>query len=181
VSRFDPWKDPIGVIRAYRMVKEKVPDVQLLLAGSLAHDDPEGMRLYDDLLKERGDDRDLYLLSNVQQVGNTTINAFQREADVAVQKSIREGFGLTVAEAAWKAKPVIGGRAGGITLQIDDGRTGYLVDTVEECAERTLELLENPDRARLMGEAGRELVRDNFLTTREVGDWLKLFADLVRK
>jgi trehalose synthase len=179
VSRFDPWKDPVGVIRAYRTVKAKVPDVQLLLAGSLAHDDPEGMRLYDDLLKERGDDRDLYILSNVQQVGNTTINAFQREADVVIQKSIREGFGLTVAEAAWKGKPVIGGRAGGITLQIEHGRTGYLVDSVEECAERTLELLENPELARSMGEAGRILVRENFLTTRELSDWLKLFADLV--
>lgn len=180
VSRFDPWKDPRGVIRAYHTVKDKIPEVQLLLAGSLAHDDPEGMHLYNDLVQDRGDDRDLFILSNIQQVGNTTINAFQREADVIIQKSIREGFGLTVAEAAWKAKPVVGGRAGGITLQIEHGRTGYLVDSVEECAERTLELLENPERARTMGEAGRELVRDQFLTTRELGDWLRLFADLVR-
>jgi trehalose synthase len=180
VSRFDPWKDPRGVIQAYRVVKEKIPDVQLLLAGSLAHDDPEGMRLYEELLHDRDDDRDLFILSNVQQVGNTTINAFQREADVVIQKSIREGFGLTVSEAAWKAKPVVGGRAGGITLQVQDNRTGYLVDSVEECAARTLELLEDRDRAVAMGEAGRELVRDSFLTTRELGDWLKLFADLVR-
>jgi trehalose synthase len=180
VSRFDPWKDPRGVIRAYRTVKEKIPEVQLLLAGSLAHDDPEGMRLYEELLQDRDDDRDLFILSNVQQVGNTTINAFQREADVIIQKSIREGFGLTVSEAAWKAKPVIGGRAGGITLQVDDGRTGYLVDSVEECADRALELLENPERAHTMGEAGRELVRENFLTTRELDDWLGMFAELVR-
>lgn len=181
VSRFDPWKDPRGVIQAYRTVKETVPDLQLLLAGSLAHDDPEGMRLYEELVRDRDDDRDLFILSNVQQVGNTTINAFQRAADVVIQKSIREGFGLTVSEAAWKSKPIIGGRAGGITLQVEHGRTGYLVDSVEECAERTLELLENPGTARQMGEAGRELVREHFLTTRELGDWLKLFADVVRE
>ncbi|MEX0873422.1 MAG: glycosyltransferase [Actinomycetota bacterium] len=178
VSRFDPWKDPRGVIRAYQTVKEKIPDVQLLLAGSLAHDDPEGLVLYDELLRERGDDRDLLILSNFQQVGNTTINCFQRAANVVIQKSIREGFGLTVSEAAWKGKPVLGGRAGGITLQVEDGRTGYLIDSVEECASRTIELLENPELAESMGEAGRELVREKFLTTRELGDWLKLFGDL---
>ncbi len=181
VSRFDPWKDPRGVIRAYRTVKEKIPDTQLLLAGSLAHDDPEGMVLYEELLHDRDDDRDLFILSNVQQVGNTTINAFQRASHVVIQKSIREGFGLTVAEAAWKGKPVIGGRAGGITLQIEHGRTGYLVDTVEDCAERTLELLQDPERAQTMGQAGRELVRENFLTTREIADWLRVFAELVRE
>jgi trehalose synthase len=180
VSRFDPWKDPYGVIQAYKTVKECIPDVQLMLAGSLAHDDPEGLRLYDELLTEREDDQDIFILSNFQQVGNTTINCFQRAADVVIQKSIREGFGLTVAEGAWKSKPVIGGRAGGITLQIEDGGTGYLVDSVSECAQRTIELLEDPVRASKMGEAGRELVRENFLTTREVGDWLRLFADLAR-
>ncbi|HYZ92579.1 MAG TPA: glycosyltransferase [Actinomycetota bacterium] len=178
VSRFDPWKDPYGVIRAYKTVKEQIPEVQLILAGSLAHDDPEGLRLYDELLRERDDDRDVFILSNFQQVGNTTVNCFQRAADVVIQKSIREGFGLTVAEAAWKGKPVIGGRAGGITLQIDEGRTGFLVDSVEECAERTIELLRGPEAASAMGAAGRELVRDQFLTTREVADWLQLFADL---
>jgi trehalose synthase len=180
VSRFDPWKDPNGVIQAYQMVKEKIPDVQLVLAGSLAHDDPEGLRLYDELLKQRGDDADLKILSNFQQVGNTTINAFQRAANVVIQKSIREGFGLTVAEAAYKGKPVLGGRAGGITLQIEDGRTGYLIDSVEECAQRSLELIEAPDRAEEMGLLAREFIRERFLTTRELGDWLGLFADLVR-
>jgi trehalose synthase len=95
-----------------------------------------------------------------------------------IQKSLREGFGLTVSEAAWKGKPLIGGRAGGITLQIEDGRTGYLVDSVEECARHTIELLEDPDKARIMGETGRELVRENFLTTRELTDWVSLFADV---
>jgi trehalose synthase len=180
VSRFDPWKDPRGVIQAYRIVKEKIPDVQLLLAGSLAHDDPEGLVLYDELLRERDADQDLLILSNFQQVGNTTINCFQRAANVVIQKSIKEGFGLTVAEAAWKGKPVLGGRAGGITLQIEHGRTGYLVDSVEETAQRTIELLENPELADSMGKEGRELVRERFLTTRELGDWLKLFDDVLR-
>jgi trehalose synthase len=180
VSRFDPWKDPYGVIKAYKIVKEQIPDVQLILAGSLAHDDPEGLRLYDELLREREDDRDVFILSNFQQVGNTTVNCFQRAADVVIQKSIREGFGLTVAEAAWKDKPVIGGRAGGITLQIEEGRTGYLVDSVDECAERTIELLRDPEKAKSMGSAGKELVRGKFLTTREVADWLQLFADLAK-
>jgi trehalose synthase len=180
ISRFDPWKDPQGVIEAYRMVKDELPDVQLILAGSLAHDDPEGLKIYDELVKARGDDRDLLILSNFQQVGNTTINCFQRAADVVIQKSIREGFGLTVAEGAWKGKPVLGGRAGGITLQIDDGRTGFLVESVEETAQRSLELLKDADRAAKMGIAGRELIRDNFLTTREITDWLNLIADLVR-
>jgi trehalose synthase len=180
VSRFDPWKDPYGVIRAYKVVKERIPDVQLILAGSLAHDDPEGLRLYDELLTEREDDRDVFILSNFQQVGNTTVNCFQRAADVIIQKSLREGFGLTVAEGAWKSRPVIGGRAGGITLQIEDGRTGYLVDSIEECAQRTIELLEDPDRCSHMGAEGKDLIRDNFLTTREVADWLKLFAEVVK-
>jgi trehalose synthase len=179
ISRFDPWKDPRGVIDAYHIVKERIPETQLVLAGSLAHDDPEGLRLYDELLRERADDKDLLILSNFQQVGNTAVNAFQRAANVVIQKSIREGFGLTVAEAAWKAKPVLGGRAGGITLQIDDGRTGYLIESVEECAKRTIELLEDPDLAKEMGRQGRELIRERFLTTRELGDWLRLFSDLL--
>lgn len=178
ISRFDPWKDPMGVIEAYHTCKEEIPDLQLVLAGSLAHDDPEGLRFYDQLLRGRGDDTDLYILSNFQEVGNTAVNCFQRAADVIIQKSLREGFGLTVAEAAWKSRPVIGGRAGGITLQIEDGRTGYLVDSVEECAQRTLELLRDPERADEMGAAGRELVAERFLTTRELDDWLTLIQDL---
>jgi trehalose synthase len=180
ISRFDPWKDPQGVIEAYRMVKKEIPETQLILAGSLAHDDPEGLTIYEELVRSRGDDRDLQILSNFQQVGNTTINCFQRAADVVIQKSIREGFGLTVAEGAWKGKPVLGGRAGGITLQIEDGQTGYLVDSVTDTAERSLELLKNPDKAATMGTAARELIRGRFLTTRELSDWLNLFADLVR-
>ena len=114
VSRFDPWKDPVGVIEAFRIVREQVPDAQLVLAGSMATDDPEGFRVWETTEAARGGDRDIHLLSNLHQVGAVQINAFQRIADVIVQKSLREGFGLTVSEALWKGRPVVGGRAGGI-------------------------------------------------------------------
>jgi trehalose synthase len=178
VSRFDPWKDPVGVIEAFRIVRERVPDAQLLLAGSMATDDPEGFRVWDDTETARAGDRDIFLLSNLHQVGSVQINAFQRISDVVLQKSLREGFGLTVSEALWKARPVIGGRAGGIKLQIRDGFDGYLVDSVEECAQRTIDLLADPVGADAMGAQGREHVRDNFLSTRELEDWLRLFTDL---
>ncbi len=178
VSRYDPWKDPLGVIEAFRIVRESVPDAQLLLAGSMATDDPEGFHVWEQVEEARGGDHDIHLLSNIQQVGNVQINAFQRAADVVVQKSLREGFGLTVSEGLWKGRPVIGGRCGGIVLQIRDGEDGYLVDSVEECAQRTIELLTNPERADEMGTSGREHVRQNFLSTRELEDYLKLFGEL---
>jgi trehalose synthase len=178
VSRYDPWKDPIGVIEAFRIVREKVTDAQLVLAGSMATDDPEGFHVWEEVQQARADDHDIHLLSNIQQVGNVQINAFQRLADVVVQKSIREGFGLTVSEALWKGRPVIGGRAGGIVLQIRDGYDGYLVDSVEQCAARTIELLADPVGADAMGSQGREHVRENFIATRELEDWLRLFTEL---
>jgi trehalose synthase len=178
VSRFDPWKDPIGVIEAFRLVRDRVPDAQLLLAGSMATDDPEGFRVWEEAEEARGGDRDIFLLSNLHQVGSVQVNAFQRVASVVLQKSLREGFGLTVSEALWKGRPVVGGRAGGIKLQIRDGYDGYLVDSIEECAQRCIELLENPLRADEMGLKGREHVRRNFLSTRELEDWLRLFTDV---
>ena len=178
VSRYDPWKDPIGVIEAYRMVKQEIPDVQLVLAGSMATDDPEGFQVWEEVDQAREGDRDIHLLSNIQQVGNVQINAFQRAADVVIQKSLREGFGLTVSEGLWKGRPVIGGRAGGITLQIHDGENGYLVDTVEQCAQHSIDLLKNPELASAMGESGKEHVRKNFLSTRELEDWITLFNQL---
>ena len=178
VSRYDPWKDPLGVIEAYRLVREEVPDVQLVLAGSMATDDPEGFQVWEEVDAARHGDPNIHLLSNIQQVGNVQINAFQRAADVVIQKSLREGFGLTVSEGLWKGRPVIGGRAGGIVLQIRDGENGYLVDSVEECAARSLELLQDPTRADAMGAHGREHVRTNFLSTRELEDWVNLFTSL---
>ena len=178
VSRFDPWKDPVGVIEAFRIVREKVGDAQLVLAGSMATDDPEGFRVWEETEHARGGDKDIFLLSNLHQVGSVQINAFQRVANVVVQKSLREGFGLTVSEALWKGRPVVGGRAGGIKLQVRDGYDGYLVDSIEDCARRTIELLADPVGADALGAQGREHVRDNFLSTRELEDWLRLITEL---
>ncbi len=181
VSRFDPWKDPIGVIEAFRIVQREVPDVQLILAGSMATDDPEGFHFWELTEEAANGDRNIHLLSNVHQVGNVQINAFQRAADVVVQKSLREGFGLTVSEGLWKGRPVIGGRAGGIKLQIEPGINGYLVDSVEACADAALELLADPERADAMGEKGRAHVQENFLSTRELEDWLRLYTELAAR
>ena len=175
VSRFDPWKDPLGVIDAYRIVKEDVPEVQLALVGSMASDDPEGWYYLDKTIRHAGEDFDIHVLHNFHGVGASEVGAFQTASDVVIQKSIREGFGLVVTEALWKGKPVIGGNAGGIPLQIIDGETGFLVDSVEECAERTVYLLEHPRQAVAMGNAAKEHVRDNFLTTRHLADYLRLF------
>jgi trehalose synthase len=178
VSRFDPWKDPLGVIDAYRIVKREMPQVQLALVGSMAADDPEGWTYLDRTIRHAGEDWDIYILHNFHGVGNREVNAFQTAADVVVQKSLREGFGLVVAEALWKGKPVVGGNAGGIPLQVIDGETGFLVNSVEECADRVLYLLRHPEEVRRMGAAGREHVRRRFLTTRYLADYLRLFGRL---
>ncbi|HEU5347363.1 MAG TPA: glycosyltransferase, partial [Ktedonobacterales bacterium] len=171
-------KDPLGVIDVYRAVRQKFPDVQLVLAGSMAHDDPEGMEYYQRTKDYAAGDTDIHLLSNMDGVGNVEVNAFQRMATVVLQKSLREGFGLTISEGLWKGRPVVGGNVGGIPLQIQDGETGYLVSSIEECSKRVLELMRNPVRARKMGERGREVVRQNFLSTSNLRNYLRLFADL---
>jgi len=179
VSRFDPWKDPLGVIDAYRIVKEEIPGVQLALPGSMASDDPEGWVLYDRVLRHAGEDSDVIVVHNFHGVGDREINAFQTAADIVIQKSTREGFGLTVAEGLWKGRPVIGGNVGGIPLQVLDGENGYLVDSVEACAARCVELLRDPARREAMGQLGREHVRRNFLITRLLRDEMELFSALV--
>jgi trehalose synthase len=178
VSRFDPWKDPIGVIDAFRLARAERPDLQLVMVGSMAHDDPEGWHYLQATQDHRENDPDIHLLTNFQEVGNLEVNAFQRAATVVLQKSIREGFGLTVSEALWKERPVIGGRAGGIKLQIEDGVSGFLVESVEECARRIVELAGDPDRRASMGRTGRERVRERFLTTRQLEDELRLLGSL---
>lgn len=180
VSRFDPWKDPLGVIDVYRNVKREHPALQLVLIGSMAHDDPEGVEYYQRTRDFAGDDPDIHLLSNLDGVGNVEVNAFQRQATIILQKSLREGFGLTVSEGLWKAKPVIGGDAGGIPLQIQNGITGYLVNSIEQCSERVLELLSNPVPARTCGLHGREWVRQNFLSTANLRNYLQLFNELAQ-
>ena len=178
VSRFDPWKDPLGVIDAYRIVKAQVPEAQLALVGSMAADDPEGWYYLDKTIRHAGEDDDIHVLHNFHGVGALEVGAFQAASDVVVQKSTREGFGLVVTEALWKGKPVVGGNAGGIPLQVIDGKTGFLAEDVKGCADRILYLLQNPAEADEMGAAAREHVRRNFLLTRHLADYLQLFSQL---
>jgi trehalose synthase len=178
VSRFDPWKDPIGVIDAYRLVTERVPDAQLALVGSMATDDPEGWDFFHRTFRHADGDPDIKILNNLNNVGAIEVNAFQSQADVCMQKSIREGFGLTVTEAQWKGRPMIGGDVGGIPLQITDGVSGFLVDSPETAAQRTIEILDDPELAKRVGRAGKEHAREHFLTPRLLRDWLELFTQL---
>jgi trehalose synthase len=178
VSRFDPWKDPLGVIDAYRLVKEQIPEVQLALVGSMATDDPEGWNYFNATVAHADGDPDIHILNNFNNVGAIEVNAFQSHSDVVIQKSTREGFGLTVSEAIWKARPFIGGDVGGIPLQITDGESGFLVSDVEECADRALEILRDPTLGKRLGRTGKESVRRNFLTPRLLRDWLELFETL---
>jgi trehalose synthase len=178
VSRFDPWKDPRGVIEAYREVKRVHPGMQLGLVGSMAHDDPEGWQYYNDTVEFADDDPDVHILSNLNNVGAVEVNAFQVHAAVCLQKSIKEGFGLTVSEALWKARPMIGGRVGGIVTQIEDGVSGHLVSSPQECAERALAILADPGHARDMALRGKEHVRRHFLTPRLLRNWLALMHHL---
>ncbi|MHB8642561.1 MAG: glycosyltransferase [Gaiellaceae bacterium] len=178
ISRFDPWKDPLGVIDAYRIVKDEFPDVQLALVGSMAHDDPEGIEQYNKTVAYADNDSDIFILTNLNNVGSVEVNAFQVHSKAVIQKSIREGFGLTVSEALWKARPTVAGRVGGIVVQIQDGVHGWLVDSAEDCAAACLEVLGDPDGARLRALAGKEHVRRHFLTPRLLRDWLALFNHL---
>ena len=168
VSRFDKWKDPHGVIGAFKIARKQV-DCTLVLVGNVATDDPEGQDVFASLC-DCAEER-IRILS-VQD--SALVNALQRRAAVVLQKSIREGFGLTVTEAMWKGTAVIGGRAGGITQQIDDGVNGFLVDSVEQAAERIVALLKDRSLAARLGEAAKATVRDRFLMTRLVEDWLDL-------
>jgi trehalose synthase len=179
VSRFDPWKDPLGVIDAYRLVKEEVPDVQLALVGSMASDDPEGWDFFNATLAHADGDPDVHILNNFNNVGAIEVNAFQSHADVVIQKSIREGFGLTVSEAIWKGKPFIGGNVGGIPLQVENGVSGYLVNDVETCAARALDILRDPALGKALGRRGKEHVRKHFLMPRYLRDYLRIFHQML--
>jgi trehalose synthase len=178
VSRFDPWKDPIGVIDAYRQVTAQVPEAQLAMVGSMATDDPEGMEYFQKTFEYAGGDDDIKILSNLNNVGAIEVNAFQSQSDICLQKSIREGFGLTVTEALWKGRPTVAGNVGGIPLQIEDGISGYLVNSPDECAERCLEILHDPGLGKNLGREGKEHARRHFLTPRLLCDWLSLFGEL---
>jgi len=179
VSRFDPWKDPLGVIQVYRLVKAEMPGVQLALIGAMAGDDPEGWELLDRVEEESANDPDMYVFTNIGGVGSMEVNVFQRGCDVVIQKSLREGFGLVVAEALWKEKPVVAGRAGGIPMQFPPGFERYLIESVESCAEQVLHLLQHPGERGAFGRAGREHVRQHFLLPRLVRDELRLIKELL--
>ncbi len=178
VSRFDRWKDPFGVIAAYRLVREEVPGLQLALVGSMALDDPEGWEIYGQLTEHAESDPLIHIYTNMTGASNVEVNAFQRLSDVIVQKSIREGFGLVVSESLWKGTPVVAGRAGGIPMQMPEGVGGLLADSVEECAQGMLELLRDRELAAELGQAGRAHVREHFLLPRLLLEELRLLAEL---
>jgi trehalose synthase len=178
VSRFDPWKDPLGVIAAYRLAREAVPALQLALVGSMALDDPEGWDMYRQVREASLSDPNVHVFTNLTGVGNVEVNAFQRLSQVAIQKSIREGFGLVVSEALWKETPVVAGNAGGIPLQMADGAGGVLVDSIEACAQALVALLNDRHRARELARRGRERVREHFLLPRLLLNELELMQEL---
>lgn len=179
VSRFDRFKDPVGVIEAFKTVR-KYNDCILILAGSPATDDPEGEIVLNEVKQYAADDPDIHI-HLLPPFSDKDINALQRTATIILQKSLKEGFGLTVSEAMWKGKPVIGGATGGIPLQIVHGVTGFLVHSVEGAAFRMRQFLNNPDMAKRMGEKGREYVRNNFLITRQTRDYLSIWYSMENK
>ena len=172
ISRFDRLKDPLGVLAAYRLIRRR-HDCQLLLAGGGATDDPEGEEVLNEVREAAGNDPDIHVLE-LPPFSDLDINALVRASTIVMQKSIKEGFGLTVTEALWKRKAVIGGAVGGIRLQLLDGVTGFLVHSPEGAANRAIDLLNDPELRQAVGDAGREHVRENFLTTRHMRDYLLL-------
>jgi len=180
VSRYDRFKDPLGVIEAYKLTKKSIPEIQLILAGGGATDDPEGEEVLKEVRDSAGKDTDIHILL-LPSDAHKTINALQRVSDIVLQKSLKEGFGLTVTEAMWKGKPVIGGNTGGIRLQIINHHTGFLVDSPEGAALRIQQLLQDPEKLREMGRQAKEYVRENFLNTRHLREILSLFTALDNK
>lgn len=170
ISRFDSWKDPEGVIEAFKKARREI-DATLVLLGSVATDDPEGKEVYESLLDQ--EEERIIILSKED---TALVNALQRRAAVVLQKSIREGFGLTVTEAMWKGTAVIGGNVGGIRHQIEDGENGFLVDSIDEAAERIVQLVKNPQLRERLGEKARATVRERFLLPHMLEDYLDLFG-----
>lgn len=184
VSRFDLWKDPLGVIEAYQLAKKKIPELQLALVGfMLAQDDPEAERIYQKAKKKAEKDSDIFLFADASRLGSLRVDIFvaaiQSSADVILQKSIREGFGMTATEAMWKEKPVIGGNVGGIKLQIKNNENGFLISTPEEAASRIIRLIEDPTLCRKIGREAKKVVQENFLMPRLLRDYLRLFKEIL--
>ena len=178
ISRFDAWNDPLGVIDAYKIAKQQVPELQLILVASIISETQETWSYYERCARHAGEDEDIHLLSLLNGVGNTEMNVFQRAANVVIQKSVRKGFGMGIAEAFWKAKPVVAGRVGGFPIQVVDGVNGFLVDDAQECAERVVFLLKHKRIAARMGQAGKDLVQQQHLITRYLKDYIELFRGL---
>ncbi len=177
VSRFDVWKDPWGVIDAYRLARQSHPGLQLALLGlSQANDDPEGAQVVESVREYAGGDGNIHLFfspDGLPASNDEIVNALQTHSDVLVQKSTREGFGLTVSEGMWKGKAIIGGNVGGIRLQIEDGQSGYLVNSAAEAGERIAQLLSDPDLRAAMGKNARQRVRERFLLPRLTYDYMQ--------
>lgn len=178
VSRFDRFKDPVGVIKAYKLTKKFLPSLQLVLAGGSADDDPEGAEVLREVEAAANGDKDIHVLL-LPPDAHRTINALQRLANIVLQKSLKEGFGLTVTESLWKGKPVIGGDTGGIRIQVINHHTGFCVNTPEGAALRIRYLLHNPDKLKTMSKSAKEFVRENFLITRHLKDYLILMVKLI--
>jgi trehalose synthase len=182
VSRFDPWKNPWEAVDSYRLAKKQIPGLQLAMVGVFAaSDDPEGPRIYRSVRRYARGDPDIHFFTDPATVGAREINAFQTASAAILQRSTREGFGLTVTEAMWKATPVIGAPVGGIAVQIQDGETGFLATNAESCAQRVIDVVRKPGIARTIGEAARESVRQRFLMPRLLADELELYAQLHRR
>ena len=185
ISRFDPWKDPIGVIQAYYEAKNSVQHLQLALVGVIqAQDDPEAMEVYEHVKKHAKGDPDIFLFADSGGLSEVTndvlVNVVQSASDVVLQKSIKEGFGLTVTEAMWKGKAVIAGNVGGITKQIRNGKDGYLVSSAEEASEKIIKIIKNENLKKRLGRSARLRVKNNFLITRLIRDQLKLYKKLLK-
>ncbi|BCS54938.1 glycosyltransferase [Geobacter sp. SVR] len=178
ISRFDRFKDPVGVIEAYNLVRKIIP-LQLVLAGGGATDDPEGKAVLDEVTEAAANDPDIHILL-LPPDAHRTINALQRLADIVIQKSTKEGFGLTVTEGLWKGKPVIGGDVGGIRRQVVNYHTGFLVNTPEGAAHRIRFLLHHAELRKEIGVKAKEFIRENFLLTRQLQEYLTLFHEALR-
>jgi len=181
VARFDPWKDPLGAIDIYRRVKIKIPEVQLLMVSSMAHDDPEGWIYFEKTIRHAGEDHDIYFLTNLIGVGAREVNAFQRVTTVILQPSIREGFGLTVSEGMWKKKPVVARPSGGIKLQVIDGVTGYFFENIEEAANKIIYLIKHPEVREKIGLNAHEHIKKNFIVTSHLLKYLEMLNDMMRR
>jgi trehalose synthase len=180
ISRFDKWKDPLGVLEAYKLIRKKI-NCKLVLVGNFAPDDPEGPQIYNEVVKKVENEKlDVKIIINSYD-NDRLVNSLQTDSSVVIQKSIREGFALTVSEALWKGTPVVGGNCGGIPLQIINGKTGYLVNSVKECADRVVYLLKNKKIAERLGENGREHVKKNFLMSRHLMDYIQLLKKVFKK